>query len=158
MNFKTQIQECSTRIKLLEDQAAELHVESYELRRKREELIATMIVEDKLMVNTEWDLVLNDSFNIRLDYKETGVSSMEFIKELARTDYYSWFDLSDGIQLRFDDSNISLSFREAKQVMPFIKKNGLIASGNDVTDRLAKLKRNVSALETICHQFNLDKK
>jgi hypothetical protein len=83
---------------------------------------------------------------------------MEFIKELARTDYHSWFEITDGIQLRFDDNDISISFKETKQVMPFVKKNGLKIFGTGITDRLAKLKRDAVALETIVHQFNLDKK
>lgn len=158
MTYKKQIAELSTKIKDLEDQSANLQVESFALRQKREELIATMIVEDKLMRDTEWDLTLDGSSGAHLSYKESQTNSMEFIKELARTDYHSWFEITDGIQLRFDDNDISISFKETKQVMPFVKKNGLIISGSGITDRLAKLKRDAAALETIVHQFNLDKK
>jgi hypothetical protein len=158
MNFKKQIEELSGKIKELEDQAANLQVESFGLRQKREELIATMIVEDKLMADTEWDLTLDGSTGAHLSYKDGESDSMEFIKELARTDYHSWFEITDGIQLRFDDNDISISFKETKQVMPFVKKNGLKIFGTGITDRLAKLKRDAVALETIVHQFNLDKK
>jgi hypothetical protein len=158
MSFRKQIEELSSQIKELEDQSANLQVESFGLRQKREELIATMIVEDKLMADTEWDLTLDGSSSAHLSYKETSSGSMEFIKELARTDYHSWFDITDGVQLRFDDNDISISFKETKQVMPFVKKNGLKISGTGITDRLAKLKRDAAALETIWHQFNLDKK
>lgn len=158
MTYKKQIAELSTKIKDLEDQSANLQVESFALRQKREELIATMIVEDKLMRDTEWDLTLDGSSGAHLSYKENQTDSMEFIKELARSDYHSWFEITDGIQLRFDDNDISISFKETKQVMPFVKKNGLKISGSGITDRLAKLKRDAVALETIVHQFNLDKK
>ena len=158
MNFKKQIAELTNKIKDLEDKSANLQVESFALRQKREELIATMIVEEKLMADTEWDLTLDGNAGANLSYKETDSVSMEFIKELARTDYHSWFEITDGIQLRFDDNDISISFKETKQVMPFVKKNGLKISGTGITDRLSKLKRDAAALETICHQFNLDKK
>ncbi len=158
MSYKKQIAELSTQIKDLEDQSANLQVDAFSLRQKREELIATMIVEDKLMHGTEWDLTLDGSSGAHLSYKDSDPNSMEFIKELARTDYHSWFEITDGIQLRFDDNDISITFKETKQVMPFVKKNGLKISGTGITDRLAKLKRDAAALEIICHQFNLDKK
>lgn len=158
MSFRKQIAELSSKIKELEDESANLQVESFALRQKREELIAQMIVEEKLMADTEWDLTLDGGSSAHLSYKETATGAMEFIKELARTDYHSWFEISDGIQLRFDDNDISISFKETRQVMPFVKKNGLKISGAGITDRLAKLKRDAAALETICHQFNLDKK
>lgn len=158
MSTRTQIEELTTRIKTLEDQSANLQVEAFELRQKREELIAQMILEEKMLLNTEWDLSLDGNNGASLSYKDTNANSMEFIKELARTDYHSWFEISDGIQIRFDDNDISISFKETKQLMPFAKKNGLKVSGTGITDRLNKLKRDVAALETIVHQFNLDKK
>lgn len=158
MSYKEQIAELSTKIKDLEEQSANLQVESFRLRQEREELIAAMIVEDKLLHGTEWDLTLDGSSGAHLSYKENDTDSMEFIKELARTDYHSWFEIVDGIQLRFDDNDISISFKETRQVMPFVKKNGLKIAGSGITDRLAKLKRDAVALETIIHQFNLDKK
>jgi len=158
MSFKKQIEELSSQIKKLEDQSANLQVESFGLRQKREEIIATMIVEEKLLNDTEWDITLDGNTSARLSYKETNVGSLDYIKELAKSDYHSWFDIGDGVEFRFDDSDISISFKETKQVMPFVKKNGLKISGTGITDRLAKLKRDAAALETICHQFNLDKK
>jgi hypothetical protein len=156
VSFKKQISELSDKIKELEDQAANLQVDSFGLRQKREELIAQMILEEKLLSDTDWDLSVGSGDAV-LSYKDTSPNTMEFIKELARTDYHSWFEISDGIQLRFDDSDISLSFKESKQLMPFAKRNGLRISGAGIKDRLSKLKRDVVALETICHQFNLDR-
>ncbi len=153
--LKNQIAELTVKIKKLEDEAADLNVQSFGLRQKREELIAQMILEEKLLSDTDWDLSLDGNAGATLSYKDTSPNNMEFIKELARTDYHSWFEISDGIQLRFDDNDISLSFKESKQLMPFAKKNGLRINGTGIKDRLSKLKRDVAALETICHQFGL---
>jgi hypothetical protein len=159
MSFKKQIAAHSAQIKKLEDQAANLQVESFALRQKREELIAQMILEEKLLSDTDWDLSTSPAGgDAVLSYKDTSPNDMEFIKDLARTDYHSWFEISDGIQFRFDDNDISITFKESKQLMPFVKKNGMRINGAGIKDRLSKLKRDVAALETICHQFNLDKK
>lgn len=157
MNFKEQIQDLTLKIKELEDQSAALQVDAFTLRQRREEVIAQMILDEKLLADTSWDLSF-DSSGVSLSYKESESDSMEFIKELARTDYHSWFEIADGIQLKFDDNDIALTFKETKQLMPFVKKNGLKISGTGITDRLNKLKRDVVALETVVHQFNLDKK
>ena len=156
MNFKAQIKELSDKIKDLEDRSSNLQLESYGLRQKREELIASMIVEDRLMADSEWDLTVDHNSSAHLSYKTGG--NMDYIRELAQADYHSWCELSDGINLKFDDSEITLTFKESKMVLPFAKKNGLKISGSTISARLAQLKRDAAALETICHQFNLNKK
>lgn len=158
MTFRAQIEQLTAKIKELEDQSANLQAEAFGLRQNREELIAQMILEEKLLTDTEWDISLDGSSGAELSYKNNNSTSMEFLKELARNDYHSWFEISDGIQVKFDDNDISITFKETKQVMPFVKKNGLKISGTGITDRLNKLKRDAAALETIVHQFNLDKK
>lgn len=158
MNYKSQIEKLSSQIKDLEDRSANLQVESFDLRQKREELIARMIVEERLMVDTEWELTMDHNSTASLSLKKDDKGSMNYITELARTDYHSWFEIMDGVSLRFDDSEISISFKDSKLVIPFAKKNGLKISGNNLTSKLAQLKRDVAALEVICHQFSLDKK
>ncbi len=153
--FQKQIATMTAEIKELEEEASNLSVKAFDIRQKREELIAQMILDEKLLSDTDWDLSLDGNAGASLSYKDTSPNNMEFIRELARTDYHSWFEISDGIQLRFDDNDISLSFKESKQLMPFAKKNGLRINGTGIKDKLSKLKRDVAALETICHQFGL---
>jgi hypothetical protein len=153
--FQKQIAAMTTEIKELEEEASDLGVKAFGIRQKREELIAQMILEERLLSDTDWDLSLDGGNGASLSYKDTSPNNMEFIKELARTDYHSWFEISDGIQLRFDDNDISLTFKESKQLMPFAKKNGLRINGAGIKDKLSKLKRDVAALETICHQFGI---
>lgn len=153
--LQEQIAEMTAEIKELEEEATNLGVQAFDLRQKREELIAQMIMEEKLLSDTDWDLSLDGNAGASLSYKDSSPNDMKFIKQLARTDYHSWFEISDGIQLRFDDNDISLNFKESKQLMPFAKKNGLRINGTGIKDKLAKLKRDVAALETICHQFGI---
>lgn len=155
MDFEKKISELSSEIKSLDDQSADLATKSYELRQEREQLIAQMILGNKLLKDTNWEIFLDGSNGVFLNFQNNQSSdSMGFIIDLAKTDYSSWFELSDGINLRFDDNDISISFKEAKQVVPFIKKNLLNVSGSGIVDRLAKLKRDVAALEAVIHQFS----
>lgn len=158
MTIKEQIAALYDEIKVLEDEAANLQVKSFELRQRREELIAQMILEEKMLDRTNWELNLNPSDSATLDY--AGAITDEVIvsiRELCWAGWHSSFELSDGVSLQFDGNEVYLQFTETKQVMPFVKKSGLTISGSGVSDKLNKLKREVAALEKIAHQFNLPK-
>lgn len=158
MDSKDRISQISEEIVSLEQEAGELQNKAFNLREERERLIASTIVEDKLLKGSTWELYLPSNNNPVLHYTGplTGdkvPEGMNFLNKLARGDYHSSIELADGIRLRFDDNDISLSFKESKQVMPFVKKNSLKVNGQGIKDNLAKLKRDVEALEIIVHQF-----
>lgn len=153
MSAREKIASLTTEITALEDHSQNLQVEAWNLRQERDELIAQLILEEKMLANTTWELSLGDVTN--LSYKETKAGELDSVKELARKDWHATFELEPGVNLRFDDSEISLSFDDPKQVLLFIRKNDLIIGGTKVSDRLNILKREIAALEEVCHQFNL---
>lgn len=153
---KLKIKELNSEIKTLEDEAIDLQTKAFSLRQEQENLISKMILEDGLLANSDWEIFLDSSNNVSLKYIPAAKpsSSMEFVVSLTRTDYHSWFYLEEGIQLSFDDAEISLTFKENKQAVSFIKRYKLNVSGTGIIDRLTRLKRDVAALEAIYHQFN----
>jgi hypothetical protein len=153
MTIRERIALLSAQVSDLEDRSANLQVDAWSLRQERDELIAQLILEEKMLAGTTWDLALGDITN--LSYNETVKGELDGIKKLIRTDWHSSFELEEGVDLHFDDSEVSLIFKDPKQVLSFIKKNGLIIGGTKVADRLNHLKREVAALEIVCHQFNL---
>lgn len=155
MNIRDQIASLTTEITALEDHSANLQVEAWSLRQHRDELTAQLILDEKMLEGTTWEMALGDVTN--LTHIEVIKGELDKVKELCRKDWHATFELEPGVSLRFDDNEVSLSFEEPKQVLPFLRKNGLIISGSKVADRLSSLKREISALETICHQFNLPK-
>ena len=153
MSIREKIASLSTEIAALEDHAANLQVDAWTLRQERDELTAQLILEEKMLAGTTWELALGDITN--LSYSETTPGEMDKLKEVIRKDWHSTFELEEGVELRFDDSDVSLTFKDPKQVISFIRKNELIIGGAKVSDRLNNLKREVAALEIVCHQFNL---
>lgn len=156
MTTRGRIDELTLRVKELDNQSAELLSQSFALRTEREELIAQMILEDKVLSNTDWELLISGDSSPYLEY--TGpidTDPMQEVIKLARTDWHCWFELADGIRLQFDDNEVSLTFKEPRQLMPFVKKHNLLITGTGISDKLAKLKREVATLEDVCHQFNL---
>lgn len=153
MSIRERIELLSEQVKDLEDRSANLQVDAWTLRQERDELIAQLILDEKMLAGTTWDLALGDITN--LSYKETNPGELEGIKSLIRVDWHSTFELEEGVELHFDDGEISLIFKDPKQVLSFIRKNELIIGGAKVADRLNNLKREVAALEIVAHQFNL---
>lgn len=153
MKNKDRIKELTELIKIIESEAVGLQAEAFSLRTERELLVAKIILEEGLLINSTWEFFLSDSSAIYLIWKSDG--QMDMVTELAKMDYHSWFDLSDGIRLQLDSDELTLSFQDSKQVMPFVKKHKINVVGTKITDHLSKLKREVSALEAICHQFNI---
>lgn len=162
MSIHEEIDSLTNRIQEFDDRSSELGHQAWELRRQRELLFARLILEDGLLKDTTWDVELDTGYHpsntVYLNYtgpitdKSTPIGK---IIDMARNDYHSNFSLMENVNIRFDDNNISLHFKESKALLPFITKYGLVINGTSIRDRLAKLKREVSALELVCHQFKL---
>lgn len=157
MSLKNEIKELTAQIIEKEDASAVLTGEAYALRGERELLVGQLIQNEKLLADTNWELRLDGGSKLYLEYRDPPGGNMDLIAQLSKTDYHSWFDLEDGIRLQFDDNDISVSFDEPKQLMPFVKKNKMLVTGTGILDRLAKLKRESSTLEEICHTFGITK-
>jgi hypothetical protein len=160
MSLMEEIKDMGKRIEALDDRSAELGHQAWDLRRQREELIAKLIIEEDLFSGTTWDVELGNfvsSSGAHLNY--TGLlvdnSPMKKIADMARKEYHSTFELTVGVNVRFDDNGISLTFKEGKMMLPFVEKHGLVINGTSIQDKLAKLKRDVAALELVCHQLKL---
>lgn len=155
MNTRNHIATLTTEIQALEDHSANLQVEAWSLRQQRDELTAALILEEKMLAGTTWEMALGDVTN--LAYVEVTKGELDKVRELCRKEWHTTFELEPGVSLRFDDSEVNLSFDEPKQVLPFVKKNEILISGSKIADRLSHLKREVAALEMVCHHFNLPK-
>ena len=158
MTLKSDIDVYSQEIKEMEDKCQEIQIEISDLRERREKLIIKMIIQDKLFEDTSWEIVTYIG-GIRLDliksYNSSVFDVFEPIHSIFFKDMDVWIDMADGISLRFEAGDTSLVFKEPKQVMPFIKKHKIKLNGGTIVDRLAKMKRDTAALESIVHTFNL---
>ncbi len=156
MSLKDKIDALTNKIKDLREQATKLDDAENKLRIEREILLAKSITEESVLLDTNWELEVITTGGAKLLFKASVIPDvMKALLKLSKDDFHSRFELSDGIMLRFDDDEISISFKENRQLMPFIKKYGLKVSGNKIADKLAKLKRDVAALEVVCHTFNI---
>jgi hypothetical protein len=160
MKLLDEIEDLGKRIDEMDERSSELGHQAWEMRRRREELIAQLILEEDLLSGSTWDVELGNyaaSSGTYLNYtgRLQDGSTMKKVVDLARDDYHSTFDLTEGVTVRFDDNDITLTFKEGRMILPFVQKYGLVINGTSIQDKLAKLKRDVAALELVCHQLKL---
>lgn len=139
----------------LNKQADELRESAYSLERESSNLIAQLIEEDKMLAGTSWELVASKK-SAYLEFQGNLKSpEMQKIFEITWNGYHSSFVLGEGIDLYYDDSRISIQFDDLKLVAPFIKKMEIVLDTSSIRDDLHKMRRDLAALEMICHQLQL---
>jgi len=122
---------------------------------KRDELIFQFLIENEVLLDTRWEIKADARGGAYLDYIPHNNINDPFslLKEITKN--HSWFDLGKEITFELNEGAICLAFRDVKQVLPFVKKTKLILVGNSIVNSMSKLKREISALESICHNFNI---
>jgi hypothetical protein len=152
---RQQIEELKESISNIDLKACELQDEAAHLREKRDTIVSEVILEEELLANTNWEIRTFDN-DVYLQFvgklKDERFAS---VIDVVWNGWHSWFNLEPEVQIRFDDAIVTLNFDDPKLVIPFVKKHKLKVTGQTLVDRMRELKRELSALEAINHQFNL---
>lgn len=154
MSDRSRIEIINADIKKMDDSINDTVDKISLLQKEASDLMIKIIEEDNLLKNTLWEI--NVSYKISLDY--SGDKNDAFFKpitDLCNGAWHTWLDMEDGIQLRFDEDTVSLHFEETKQIVSFANKHQIKITGSNVTDKLHTLKREVSTLEQLVHQFSI---
>jgi hypothetical protein len=171
MNLKSRIKKLSTQIKSMDDQIADIGEKVYQLRTDRDRLVCELILEEKLLANTEWAVDLDGNDKLSLFFKEKQSVNKELgamLIEVGADKMDMCLDMGNGIELWANkhidfsfgdpaddfDIELSLHFKHNKVAVGFIKKHELKVEGKGLNARLAEMKRDVAALEVILHQFS----
>lgn len=154
MNLREELDRLTALSEKLQNEAAELGGQEYEARKKKEEIVAKIILEEKLLEESTWE-IQGDGVASYLEFTGPYEGKMKDARDLTRSGWHSSFEMEEGIEIRFDDNDTSLRFESPKMILPFVQKHKLFVSAPGVMDRLAKLKREVASLEILVHQFNL---
>jgi hypothetical protein len=170
----SRIKELAIEIDELEIKSNALLEKSGNLRVERDQLITQEIFDKQLLVSTSWNLKLDINDKVELISKreqgDDGRKCFQTIAKLINVDIHAWdiiLDMGNGIELWIEGhadkqerndptyvDDFTLRFTENKVAVNFIKKNKLDVDITGVAGRLDELKRSVSTLEIICHQFS----
>lgn len=124
------------------------------LRQEGSALMIQIIEEEQLLKNTTWELdVIHKTYLSYCGSKKDLV--FKPISDLCANIWHTWIDVEDGIQLRFDDENVSLHFDEVRTILPFVNKHKLKINGKNVSDKIRILKHEISTLEQLIHRFSI---
>ncbi len=146
-DINSQIKKIDLEIDSMMDNLSQLHT-------KKCDLFSQILEEEQLLKNSEWNLKHDPNLNLEYDGKKNDVIMQTFSKWLP-DERLTWIDLEDGIQLRFNEDYVYLYFDDSKMILPFVNKHNIKIKGANITNKLLSLKREVAALEKICHQFSI---
>lgn len=153
MTNRIKLEKLNATIKKLNDSINESSEEMNKLQNESGELLVQVITDENLLKNSIWEI---DYYNEHIYLKYIGNRDdaiLGAISAMCSESYHSWLDLEPGIQLRIDEDAASLHFNEAKTVLPFSSKHQMKITGNNIADKLQKLKRESTTLEQLIHQF-----
>lgn len=140
----------------IDEKQSELSLQEHGLRESRSLLIKEILIEEKPFEGSKWELFVGSSATLFFQYIE---GNDEKVKNLHNLCFHSWhdsFELQDGVSLHFDDGIYSLHANDPGQLKGFIKDNNFTIIANDVEDKVKRLTRQLTSIQEICHQFNLN--
>lgn len=155
MDKREQLKSIKEKIDSLSNQTSDISKEIWEWSEKQSSTICEIILEDKLLEGTHWTLSTG-TYQTQLDYagKLEDQDKIDKIEKLWSGDYADLF-LEPGMTLHVNDEGAYLQFDDPKLMPAFVQKHKLIVDGGQIIKRLRELRREISALEVICHQFNI---
>lgn len=114
-------------------------------------LIKDLILEEKMLAGTEWLLVLDKySNNIELEYiTSRHEGKVDEISTLLGAGYHDLFELQPGIEIRFDDNDVLLTFKNSTQVYSFVKKNEMKLDCKTFISKVEALRNQLQSLEEL---------
>jgi hypothetical protein len=153
--IREQIEQSQVIIKELEEQSSKIGEEAYQKMISRNDLVRQLIIEESLFKGTEWEVMLYNNVPHLEFIGSRGEPPMQEISSMLKMGWHSDFEMETGISIHFDDNEVTIHFDEIKSIIPFAKQYQLVLQGQGLGARLQKLKREVAALEILCHQFGV---
>jgi hypothetical protein len=133
-----------------------LREEEYHLSVKRHDIINDILMEEKPLQGTEWELTVGSQGRVYLRYMGSRQDEvMEPISEMCSRSWHDDFSVAEGISIQFDDNEVSLAFEDSRLISIFAQKQNLTIVAPGVVDKMRQLSRELATLETLSHQFNL---
>lgn len=140
----------------LDESISKLHEKSFPLEEKQRKIIVSEIIDKKMLTDSMWEIEPYSGGSICLNYKgDIEDPIMAPIANLSKNHWYHPYDLAEGVELRLDNSYITLLFDDPKKIPRFMATFKITVDGVGILNRLRELRREISALEMICHQLEL---
>lgn len=163
--LRQQLGQVREQLKINDEEQGALRVKEYYLSEHKDRLARQIILEEKILAGTEWELVLSsDGKEIYLDYHGSFDSApINIIKELCWNGWHSSFELDPNFahrtetddykpsmyDIHFDDTRVSIWFDNPKVIASFIQKYQIKLISNDLPKAIASSKIELEILQDL---------
>lgn len=153
MNKREELKAFTDQQYALEDQASACYQKAEPIIKKRCEVVADILIEENLLKGSRW--VLDSHATLSLDGDPKSQPEIKHIIDTVGINFYGIILLETGIELEITFDNFTFRFDDPKLLPLFVKKTGMIVDSVGLVQRLRSVKREVSALESLCHLLNI---
>lgn len=142
------INEIINKIDLVSEKYKKLGTESMSLTKQKEKEIVKYIIKKNILNENDWEF-----YNFNLISYMYNFKNLDKMFELNDCWGHGSIYFSKGICLRQDDSDISITFENKKEILPFITKYKLNVNFTDIDKKKKKLEEEINSLEEILNQY-----
>lgn len=150
--LRSQLEKLSKHLDVLKTQSTEIWNEIHDVEKQHADLIVKIILAEGLLVNSEWYLNTQYSSNTIecINYDSLNMKTvMNLARDTSGGSYHFSITIEEDIELRFDDSDISLTFGSSQKLGEFVKLHNLKIDVLSIKEKLTRLKSEISNLEQV---------
>jgi hypothetical protein len=153
MDKRKQIATLAAEQAKLEQEATACYQKIEPITKKRSELSAELILEEKLLKDTRW--ILDYNYVLTVDGSYDDQPGLVETAKIVGVDLFGSSVLETGVTIEVTFESMYITFDDPKLIPSFTRRHGLTINTNGIVQRLHTVKRESAALENLCHLLNL---
>ncbi len=135
-----------------------LYEESFNLSNKRQDLGFDVLLEEKLLKGTKWEVFYHDykdSEYFKLDYVgEADDEQMNKVSRLLKMHHHDRANINRFITLKLDDSDASIEFKKIEALKQFIIDYEIVVSFDNLKEKIEYYSGVTKELKKFIKKFN----
>lgn len=150
--FEKLIEEKTNVLKSLQEEHKhkKLYEKSSSIEKELFEIKKQFVIESDVLKEAVWAIRADSSDGICLIGKD---SQFKRLCKLIQFDFHCRFDLEPGVKLHFDDWDITITFKDSKTAIQFIKDRDLKTNLDSFKTQRDKLKEDYESLDKFIARF-----
>jgi len=144
---------------IVKRQVKELHTQQQSIQQKLQTLYAKHVLEEDIINEAEWIILLNVSNNGRilsfhLSANTKKDNEFKTLRKYFELTYHYSVELLPGVNLSFDDGDLNIFFDNLQIGLSFLLRYITNIDISPITDRISLLQNNLEAIRLFEQQIN----
>lgn len=153
-SVREKYEDLTRELKSLEVKGDEIATTVSEISEERSKLIDALILEDRLLEGSVWEL--DPSGYVYFKGDKDGNKRIKKLDDLIRTDWHFSREMCEGISFNFSDNSIYLSVDDFSKLESFVKLQGIVLDISSVEERVKEMKADLESLLDLIKKYKIE--